>query len=109
MVNKKPLIRFFLGAYLSLGYQLCIEFTYPEAENVATAILNIMNNIYGMVFVLGLGKLIEIYGDLPAHIVLCTALAIGLVMTIFTKDEQRRHRVILEQSLAKPTSAILSA
>jgi FLVCR family feline leukemia virus subgroup C receptor-related protein len=89
---------FFLAGYLSLGYVLCVEYTYPESEDIAAGLLNIMNNIYGIVFVLGLGKLIEIYGDLAAHIGLCSCLFVGFIMTLLTKDEQRRYRTVQREN-----------
>ncbi|XP_048512822.1 feline leukemia virus subgroup C receptor-related protein 2-like isoform X2 [Athalia rosae] len=87
---------FFLGNYLTLGYELCVEYTYPEAEIVATGILNVLNNLYGIFFVLGLGKVIDTYGDFAAHVGLCSALFVGFVITVFTKDEQRRQTVLRE-------------
>ncbi|XP_012280797.1 feline leukemia virus subgroup C receptor-related protein 2 isoform X2 [Orussus abietinus] len=93
---------FFMSGYLSLGYELCAEYTYPEAEGVSTGFLNIANNVYGMVLVIILGKLMEVYGDVVVHAGLCTALLIGFVLTVLTKDEQRRQdarRAALYQSV----------
>ncbi|KAF7989583.1 hypothetical protein HCN44_008257 [Aphidius gifuensis] len=82
---------FFLSGYLALGYEMCAEYTYPEAESISTGILNIANNIYGIILVIISGELMEIYGDIAVHICLCTSLFFGLIMTILTKDEQRRQ------------------
>lgn len=80
-----------MAGYLALGYDLCIEYTYPESENVSTGILNIANNVYGVILVIIFGLLLKDYGDIPVHIGLCSALLLGLILTILTKDEQRRQ------------------
>lgn len=80
-----------MSGYLALGYEMCAEYTYPEAESIATGILNVANNIYGIIMVLVSGILMEKYGDLGVHACLCGALFIGLIMTIMTKDETRRQ------------------
>ncbi|XP_015602887.1 feline leukemia virus subgroup C receptor-related protein 2 [Cephus cinctus] len=82
---------FFMSGYLALGYDLCAEYTYPEAEGISTGILNVANNIYGVLLVLIFGKLMDTYGDMAVHIGCCIALLAGLIMTIFTKDVQRRQ------------------
>ena len=80
-----------MSGYLALGYEMCAEYTYPESEPLATGILNIANNIYGIILVLISGVLMETYGDLGVHICLCAALLLGLIMTVMTKDETRRE------------------
>ncbi|EFN64115.1 Uncharacterized MFS-type transporter C09D4.1 [Camponotus floridanus] len=45
------LLGFFMSGYFALGYELCTEYTYPESENLTAGILNIANNLYGMIFV----------------------------------------------------------
>lgn len=80
-----------MSGYLAVGYDICAEYTYPESESMATGILNIANNIYGIVLVILCGKLMEYYGDIAVHICLCSSLLFGFILTIFTKDEQRRQ------------------
>ncbi|XP_072755721.1 choline/ethanolamine transporter flvcr2a [Anoplolepis gracilipes] len=82
---------FFMSGYFALGYELCTEYTYPESENISAGILNISNNIYGIIFVIILGILLNKYGDIPVHIVFCSLLLFGLILTVLTKDEQRRQ------------------
>ena len=82
-----------MSGYFSLGYELCVEYTYPEPEFITSGILNVTNNLYGIAFILILGKLMELYGDLAAHIGLCSALLAGFITTVLTKDEQRRETV----------------
>ena len=80
-----------MSGYFALGYEMCAEYTYPEPEFITSGILNVANNAYGIAFILVFGKLMEIYGDLSAHIGLCSALMGGFIITILTKDEQRRE------------------
>lgn len=83
--------RYFLVGYVALGYEMCAEYTYPESEEITAGILNVANNVYGIVLILIMGRLLEVYGDIPVHVGLCTALIIGFIMTVLTKDVQRRQ------------------
>ncbi|XP_025261827.1 feline leukemia virus subgroup C receptor-related protein 2-like [Camponotus floridanus] len=85
------LLGFFMSGYFALGYELCTEYTYPESENLTAGILNIANNLYGMILVIILGILLKEYGDIPVHIVSSSILLFGFILTILTKDEQRRQ------------------
>lgn len=80
-----------MSGYLALGYEMAAEYTYPESEAIPGGILNITNNIYGVILVLVLEKVLENYGDILVHVIFCAALLVGLIMTIITKDEQRRQ------------------
>ncbi|RLU24566.1 hypothetical protein DMN91_002655 [Ooceraea biroi] len=82
---------FFMYGYLALGYEMCTEYTYPESENTSAGILNIANNVYGIILVIILGILLKTYGDIVVHVGLCLTLLLGFVLTVLTKDEQRRQ------------------
>ncbi|XP_017797546.1 PREDICTED: feline leukemia virus subgroup C receptor-related protein 2 isoform X2 [Habropoda laboriosa] len=82
---------YFMVGYFALGYEICAEYTYPESEGITAGILNVGNNVYGIVLVLIMGRLLEVYGDIPVHVGLCTALLVGFIMTVFTEDVQRRQ------------------
>ncbi|XP_043595066.1 feline leukemia virus subgroup C receptor-related protein 2-like [Bombus pyrosoma] len=82
---------YFLVGYVALGYEMCAEYTYPESEEITAGILNVANNVYGIVLILIMGRLLEVYGDIPVHVGLCMALLIGFIMTVLTKDVQRRQ------------------
>jgi len=83
--------RFFMSGYLALGYDLCTEFTYPESENIPAGFLNITTSLYGIILIIIFGLLLNAYGDIPVHIGLCLALLLGFILTVITKDEQRRQ------------------
>ncbi|XP_011314910.1 feline leukemia virus subgroup C receptor-related protein 2 isoform X2 [Fopius arisanus] len=85
------ILGFFISGYLALGYEMCAEYTYPESESLATGILNIGNNLYGIILILVCSQLKKYYGDVAVHICLCSALLVGLILTVMTKDEQRRQ------------------
>ncbi|CAL7940713.1 unnamed protein product [Xylocopa violacea] len=82
---------FFMVGYYALGYEMCAEYTYPEQEGITGGILNVSNNLYGMVLVLIMGRLMEEYGDVPVHVGLCITLLVGAISTALTKDVQRRQ------------------
>ncbi|XP_076242837.1 choline/ethanolamine transporter flvcr2a [Calliopsis andreniformis] len=82
---------YFMTGYVALGYEMCAEYTYPESEGIAAGILNVTNNIYGMLLVLIFGRLFEVYGDIPVHVGSCLVLFVGFIMTALTKDVQRRQ------------------
>nr|XP_012135309.1 PREDICTED: titin [Megachile rotundata] len=85
------LLGFSMVGYVTIGYEMSAEYTYPESEGITAGILNVANNVYGIVFVLIMGRVLEVYGDIPVHVGLCIALAVGLITTVFTKDEHRRQ------------------
>lgn len=80
-----------MSGYLALGYDLCIEFTYPESENIPAGLLNITTSIYGILLTIIFGLLLNAYGDIPVHIGLCSTLLLGFILTVVTKDIQRRQ------------------
>lgn len=82
---------FFISSYFAVGYEVCAEYTYPEPEGIATAFLNVANQVYGTAIVLVFGKVIEVYGDLWAHLGLGVILLSGLITTVCTKDLQKRQ------------------
>lgn len=74
-----------------MGYDLSTEFTYPEPENLPAGIINIFTGIYGIILITIFELLLNAYGDIPVHIGLCLVLLFGLILTVITKDEQRRQ------------------
>lgn len=82
---------YFMGGYVALGYEICAEYTYPEPEAISAGILNVTNSIYGIILVLIFGRLFEDYGDIPVHIGSFLVLLLGFIMTVLTKDVQRRQ------------------
>ncbi|KAG7188877.1 hypothetical protein KM043_008483 [Ampulex compressa] len=82
---------YFMSGYVALGYEICAEYTYPESEGIASGVLNVTNNVYGIILVIIFGRVLQSYGDIPVHAGLCLALLVGSVITVMTKDVQRRQ------------------
>lgn len=80
-----------MSGYLALGYDLCTEYTYPESENIPAGFLNITTSLYGVALIFIFGLILNTYGDIPVHIGLCSALLLGFILTVITKDVQRRQ------------------
>lgn len=84
--------RFFMNAYLTSGYENCTEFTYPEDENLSAGILNIANNLYGVIFVMIFGKVLTLpHGEFIVHVALSAVFVLATLVTISTKNVLRRQ------------------
>lgn len=85
-------------SYLTTGYEVCAEYTYPESEATSLAVLNTSNQLYGIILVVIMGRLMATYNDLAAHLCLTIALIVGTIITLFTKDEQRRQAAVVKSA-----------
>ncbi|XP_046751539.1 uncharacterized MFS-type transporter C09D4.1-like [Diprion similis] len=94
-----------LGSYCVVAMEMCVEATYPESEAVVTGILTMSSQINGIWIVLVTSKVLEDYGDMAAHAILCSALALATLLTIFHKPELRRQRVQKHALRCKMNSA----
>lgn len=82
---------FFMTGYLPLGFEYGVELTYPECEGTSSGLLNCSAQVFGIIFTICQGKIIDAYGTLAGNIFLCVFLLIGTVMTGFIKSELRRQ------------------
>ncbi|XP_046627484.1 uncharacterized MFS-type transporter C09D4.1-like [Neodiprion virginianus] len=87
------ILAFFLGSYCVVAMEMCVEATYPESEAVVTGILTMSSQLNGIWIVLVTSKVLEVYGDIAAHSILCSALGLATLLTIFHKPELRRQKV----------------
>ncbi|KAJ8290457.1 hypothetical protein GJAV_G00013100 [Gymnothorax javanicus] len=83
---------FFMTGYLPLGFEFAVELTYPESEGTSSGLLNCSAQIFGILFTIGQGKIIDQFGTLAGNIFLCVFLLIGAVMTGFIKSDLRRQK-----------------
>ncbi|XP_032403667.1 choline/ethanolamine transporter flvcr2a isoform X2 [Xiphophorus hellerii] len=83
---------FFMTGYLPLGFEFAVELTFPESEGTSSGLLNFSAQIFGIVFTIGQGKIIDKWGTLPGNVFLCIFLLIGTVMTGFIKSDLRRQK-----------------
>nr|XP_061824728.1 heme transporter FLVCR2-like isoform X1 [Nerophis lumbriciformis] len=87
---------FFMTGYLPLGFEFAVELTYPESEGTSSGLLNCSAQIFGIIFTISQGKIIDRWGTLAGNIFLCIFLLIGTVMTGFIKSDLRRQKANLQ-------------
>uniref|UniRef100_UPI0037E9858A choline/ethanolamine transporter flvcr2a isoform X4 n=1 Tax=Semicossyphus pulcher TaxID=241346 RepID=UPI0037E9858A len=104
------LLGFFMTGYLPLGFEFAVELTYPESEGTSSGLLNCSAQIFGIIFTISQGKIIDKWGTLAGNIFLCIFLLIGAVMTGFIKSDLRRQKANLqvEVQTASPTGSVSS-
>ncbi|KAL4613171.1 feline leukemia virus subgroup C receptor-related protein 2 [Arapaima gigas] len=83
---------FFMTGYLPLGFEFAVELTYPESEGTSSGLLNCSAQVFGIIFTIAQGKLIDHFGTLAGNIFLCVFLFLGTIMTGFIKSDLRRQR-----------------
>ncbi|XP_069453225.1 choline/ethanolamine transporter FLVCR2-like isoform X1 [Ovis canadensis] len=88
------IIGFSITGYLTLGFEFAVELTYPESEVVSSGLLNVSAQVFGIVFTISQGQIIDNYGTTPGNIFLCVFLTLGAVLTAFIKADLRRQRLL---------------
>nr|XP_020446816.1 feline leukemia virus subgroup C receptor-related protein 2 isoform X2 [Monopterus albus] len=96
---------FFMTGYLPLGFEFGVELTYPESEGTSSGLLNCSAQIFGIIFTLGQGRIIDKWGTLAGNLFLSAFLLIGTVMTACIKSELRRQQANL-QSKVQPVNTM---
>ncbi|KAM9708396.1 choline/ethanolamine transporter flvcr2a isoform 1-T2 [Menidia menidia] len=86
------LLGFFMTGYLPLGFEFAVELTHPESEGTSSGLLNCSAQIFGIIFTIGQGKIIDAWGTFAGNIFLCVFLLIGTIMTGFIKSDLRRQK-----------------
>ncbi|TKS86475.1 Feline leukemia virus subgroup C receptor-related protein 2 [Collichthys lucidus] len=90
---------FFMTGYLPLGFEFAVELTYPESEGTSSGLLNCSAQIFGIIFTISQGKIIDKWGTLAGNIFLSIFLLIGTVMTGFIKSDLRRQKANLQAEM----------
>ncbi|CAB1330910.1 unnamed protein product [Coregonus sp. 'balchen'] len=83
---------FFMTGYLPLGFEFAVELTFPECEGTSSGLLNCSAQIFGIIFTISQGKIIDHFGTFAGNIFLCVFLLIGTIMTAFIKSDLRRQK-----------------
>ncbi|XP_077598396.1 choline/ethanolamine transporter flvcr2b [Stigmatopora nigra] len=83
---------FFMTGYLPLGFEYAVELTYPESEGTSSGLLNCSAQVFGIIFTICQGQIIDKFGTLPGNIFLCVFLLVGTVMTGCIKSDLRRQK-----------------
>ncbi|XP_039992689.1 feline leukemia virus subgroup C receptor-related protein 2 isoform X2 [Xiphias gladius] len=87
---------FFMTGYLPLGFEFAVELTYPESEGTSSGLLNCSAQIFGIIFTISQGKIIDKWGTLGGNIFLCIFLLIGSILTGLIKADLRRQKANLQ-------------
>ncbi|XP_034383181.1 feline leukemia virus subgroup C receptor-related protein 2 isoform X2 [Cyclopterus lumpus] len=93
---------FFMTGYLPLGFEFAVELTYPESEGTSSGLLNCSAQVFGIIFTICQGKIIDSFGTLAGNIFLCVFLLIGAILTGFIKSDLRRQKA---NQMAKAAAA----
>ncbi|KAM8831274.1 choline/ethanolamine transporter flvcr2b isoform 2-T3 [Spinachia spinachia] len=93
---------FFMTGYLPLGFEFAVELTYPECEGTSSGLLNCCAQVFGIIFTICQGKIIDSFDTLPGNIFLCVFLLIGTIMTGFIKSDLRRQNANRVAKAARP-------
>ncbi|KAB0397472.1 hypothetical protein E2I00_019708, partial [Balaenoptera physalus] len=72
---------FFMTGYLPLGFEFAVELTYPESEGISSGLLNMSAQVFGIIFTISQGQIIDNYGTRPGNIFLCAFLTLGAILT----------------------------
>ncbi|XP_069552753.1 choline/ethanolamine transporter flvcr2b isoform X3 [Brachyistius frenatus] len=91
---------FFMTGYLPLGFEFAVELTYPESEGTSSGLLNCSAQVFGIIFTISQGKIIDRFGTLAGNIFLCVFLLIGTVITGLIKSDLRRQNANLQARAA---------
>ncbi|XP_014446555.1 feline leukemia virus subgroup C receptor-related protein 2 isoform X2 [Tupaia chinensis] len=83
---------FFMTGYLPLGFEFAVELTYPESEGISSGLLNVSAQVFGIIFTISQGQIIDNYGTMPGNIFLCVFLFLGATLTAFIRADLRRQK-----------------
>ncbi|XP_077945982.1 choline/ethanolamine transporter flvcr2a isoform X1 [Gasterosteus aculeatus] len=96
---------FFMTGYLPLGFEFAVELTYPESEGTSSGLLNCSAQIFGIIFTISQGKIIDKWGTFAGNIFLCIFLLIGTALTGFIKSDLRRQKANLLNAEAQTVNS----
>ncbi|XP_029316049.1 choline/ethanolamine transporter flvcr2a isoform X3 [Cottoperca gobio] len=100
------ILGFFMTGYLPLGFEFAVELTYPESEGTSSGLLNCSAQIFGIIFTISQGKIIDRWGTFAGNIFLGIFLLIGSLLTGFIKSDLRRQKANLQQAEVQTVSKV---
>lgn len=80
-----------MTGYLPVGFEFAAELTYPEPEGTSAGLLNALVQVFGIIFIIVYGYLIDVTTDFWASLALCGILAVGAVITAIIPNNLRRQ------------------
>uniref|UniRef100_A0A6I8N3F3 Choline/ethanolamine transporter FLVCR2 n=1 Tax=Ornithorhynchus anatinus TaxID=9258 RepID=A0A6I8N3F3_ORNAN len=112
------ILGFFMTGYLPLGFEFAAELTFPESEGTSSGILNVSAQVFGIIFTICQGQIIDHFGTMAGNVFLCAFLGLGTILTVFIKADLRRQKanvtlkenvsMLVRLSLARSLSPSLS-
>uniref|UniRef100_A0A665UM56 Feline leukemia virus subgroup C receptor-related protein 2-like n=1 Tax=Echeneis naucrates TaxID=173247 RepID=A0A665UM56_ECHNA len=103
-LDRTKTYKFFMTGYLPLGFEFAVELTYPESEGTSSGLLNCSAQVFGIIFTICQGKIIDRFGTLAGNIFLCVFLLIGTIMTGLIKSDLRRQKANLSAKTTEDPS-----
>ncbi|XP_068608181.1 heme transporter FLVCR2 [Brachionichthys hirsutus] len=99
---------FFQTGYIPLGFEYAVELTYPESEGTSSGLLNCSAQIFGIIFTISQGKIMDRWGTLAGNLFICVFVFIGTIMTGLIKSDLRRQKANRQADLQLPTGSLAS-
>jgi FLVCR family feline leukemia virus subgroup C receptor-related protein len=88
-----------MTGYLAVGYELAAELTYPESEGTSSGMLNAVVQVFGIIFTLVYGWILQASGDKKANLFLAGTLVLGTLFTAMIPSDLRRQAAQQKKSL----------
>ncbi|XP_016121369.1 feline leukemia virus subgroup C receptor-related protein 2-like [Sinocyclocheilus grahami] len=88
-----------MTGYLPLGFEFAVELTYPESEGTSSGLLNCSAQVFGIIFTICQGKIMDSFNTLAGNLFLCAFLLVGTIITACIKSDLRRQ-LANQQALA---------
>jgi len=80
--------------YIGIGFEFAAELTYPIPEGISSGVLMVCSEIFGVVFTMGGGELLNNYGDMFANLAFLGLLVVGLAMTTQISGKDLRRQAV---------------
>jgi hypothetical protein len=84
--------RFFMIGYLGIGFEFAAELTYPVPEGTSSGVLNVSSEIFGIIFTVIGGEILNTHGDMAMILTLVGLLVVGLAMTMLINGTDLRRQ-----------------
>lgn len=83
---------FFMTGYLGIGYEFAAELTYPIPEGTSSGLLNASSEVFGVLFTLTGGDILDAYGDMATNCTMTALLLAGLAMTTLIEGKALKRQ-----------------
>lgn len=78
--------------YLGIGFEFAAELTYPVPEGTSSGVLNVSSEIFGIIFTVIGGEILNTHGDMAMILTLVGLLVVGLAMTMLINGTDLRRQ-----------------